>query len=58
MADAVSPLQERVDHEVSAEPAKREKCIERHPRLPKTDADSAKASLASERGAKQSCGVH
>src|SRR5271156_378789 len=50
MADAVSPLQERVDHEVGAEHAKREKYIERHLRLPKTDADPAAASLALERG--------
>jgi hypothetical protein len=50
MADAVSPLQERVGHEVSAEHVKRDKCIERHPRLPKTDAEPATASLASDRG--------
>ena len=50
MADAVSPLQERIDHEVSAEHVKREKYFERHLRLPKTAADPVTASLALDRG--------
>jgi hypothetical protein len=46
MVDAVGPMKERVDHEVSAEYAKREKRVERYLCLPKTDADPSTARFS------------